>query len=205
MRLHLLTLLGALAAAQPGGAATPAILDALAGDRAALEARAQKLAADCARAGEAAPCYASAWAQYRIASAAFAGGEPAQAGPALVACASTLAAHQDDRRWGAEARALLAGCYGMSIALNPMKGMSLGPQIARLTDEALAAAPESPRAHLFAAQRYANTPTTWGGDVDKARAHTARGLELAARLAAEDAWGREDLAWLARRLADAPD
>ena len=84
--------------------------------------------------------------------------------------------------------------------------MTLGPQTAQLTAEALATAPASPRAHLFAAQRLKNTPPAWGGDPKRAREHAARGLELATQARADDAWGLGDLRWINGELAkDAND
>ncbi len=183
----------------------PAELDALGMDVAALSTRVERLDAACTETRAAAICYARAWAAYRIASAAFANGRRDDAGPALVACATTLSAILADATWGAEAKALLAGCYGMSIALNPMKGMSLGPQTAQLIAEALATAPDSPRAHLFAAQRLKNTPKDWGGDSAKAREHAVRGLELVKQAKPSEAWGRYDLEWILGELEDRAD
>jgi hypothetical protein len=205
MRSIVLLLLAATPLTQAAELPSPADLDAVGMDVATLAEHADRLDAACTAARDAATCYTRAWAAYRIAAAAFASGKQDDAGPALVACATTLAGVTGDATWGAEAKALLAGCYGMSIGMNPMKGMSLGPQTAQLTAEALAAAPDSPRVHLFAAQRLKNTPTAWGGDPDKAREHAARGLELATKAAPADAWGLRDLEWIHGELATAAD
>ncbi len=205
MRSILLALLTVAPFAHADDLPSPTALDAVGMDTAALTAHGERLDTACTTTRDAATCYARAWAAYRIASAAFAGGKQDDAGPALVACATTLSGVTTDATWGAEAKALLAGCYGMSIGLNPMKGMTLGPQTAQLTAEALAAAPDSPRAHLFAAQRLKNTPRAWGGDPERAREHATRGLELATKASADDAWGLGDLKWISGELAKDTD
>jgi hypothetical protein len=83
-----------------------------------------------------------------------------------------------------------------------MKGMTLGPDSARLVAEALDAAPDNPRVHYFAAMRLARTPPAWGGDPVKALAHAkrAQALAVAAPADAMPGWGAAEAAHLIGEL-----
>lgn len=172
------------------------------GDPAPARRAALALGAECDRTRAAAACYGAAHARYVEAALAL-GGDRDAAIEALVDCGVRLAPLASDAAWGAEAKALLSGCYGMSIALNPMKGMTLGPESARLVEQALAAAPDNPRVHYFAAMRLARTPPAWGGDPAKALEHARRAQALAATAPTPGmpTWGASEAAHLAAELA----
>ena len=177
---------------QPSDIAVSAMLASR--DEAALGAAATALSAACSAQRIAAICYRAAHAHYVRALLAMRGDRDAAA-DALVACATTLAPLGSDPALAGEAKALLSGCYGLSIALNPAKGMSLGPESARLIDAALAATPNSPRVHYFAAMRLARTPPAWGGDPAQALVHARRAQELLAdqKAAAVEGWGAAEV------------
>jgi hypothetical protein len=175
------------------------------GDPAPAGRAATALGAECERTRDAGFCYRAAHARYVEAALAFRVDRDA-AVAALVDCGVRLAPLAGDATWAAEAKALLSGCYGLSIALNPMKGMSLGPESARLVAEALAAAPDNPRVHYFAAMRLARTPPAWGGDPAKALEHARRAQALAEATPAPGmpGWGAAEAAHLAAELAAKP-
>ncbi len=169
---------GAIAQSPPEQASDIAVSAMLASrDEAGLGAATAALSAACSKQRIATDCYRAAHAHYMRALLAMRGNRAA-AGDALIACATTLAPLASDPALAGEAKALLSGCYGLSIALNPAKGMSLGPESARLIDAALAATPSSPRVHYFAAMRLARTPPAWGGDPALALVHARRAQEL---------------------------
>lgn len=171
------------------------------GDPAPANEAALALGAACDRSRAAADCYRAAHARYVEAALALDGDRDA-AIDALVDCGVRLAPLASDPAWGAEAKAMLSGCYGMTIALNPMKGMTLGPESARLLGEALAAAPDNPRVHYFAAMRLARTPPAWGGDPVKALEHALRARSLAEAMPADamPGWGAAEAARLVAEL-----
>lgn len=159
------------------------------------------LGAACDATRDAGLCYRAAHARYVQAAIELRGDRDA-AITALVDCGVRLAPLVADPTWAAEAKALLSGCYGMTIALNPMKGMTLGPDSARLVAEALDAAPDNPRVHYFAAMRLARTPPAWGGDPMKALAHAQRAQALAVSAPADamPGWGAAEAAYLISEL-----
>jgi hypothetical protein len=171
------------------------------GDPAPARAAAIALGAACEQSRDAALCYRAAHARYVEAVLSLRGDRDA-AITALVDCGVRLAPLQADPTWAAEAKALLSGCYGITIALNPMKGMTLGPDSARLVAEALAAAPDNPRVHYFAAMRLARTPPAWGGDPAQALDHAKRAMALAAAASTDavPSWGAAEAAHLADEL-----
>lgn len=201
-------LISALLLTAPASASGAAALDdravsALLGGADPVPARAAALAlgAECDLARSPAACYRAAHARYVEAALSLRGDRDA-AIAALVDCGVRLAALKAEPAWGAEAKGLLSGCYGMTIALNPMKGMTLGPESARLVAEALAAAPDNPRVHYFAAMRLARTPPAWGGDPVKALEHARRARSLAEAMPADamPGWGKAEAARLVAEL-----
>jgi hypothetical protein len=154
----------------------------------------------CKAKGDSDSCYQAAYASYLAASLNLESVDTAA--PRLVACAQSLARVRLDPTMAAEADALLAGCYGLSIAINPAKGRSLGPESARLLEQAMQAEPENPRVLLLAAIRLQNTPEAWGGDKKRARELLQQALPLIQRqkpAANRPAWGE---AHIRRLLAD---
>ncbi len=66
------------------------------------------------------------------------------------------------------ARAILSGIYGLKIAYAPMKGMFLGPKSGRHSGQSYEMASEDPTVLLMYGINKYNTPSTWGGDTNKA-------------------------------------
>ncbi len=146
-------------------------------------------------------CYQAAYASYLAASLQLQ--DKDRAAGHIVACAQSLASVSTDATMKAEADALLAGCYGLSIAINPAKGRSLGPESARLLDNAMRLAPENPRVLFLAANRLFNTPEMWGGDKKEARDLLQRALPLIkAEQAAPNrpAWGLSQIERMLRQM-----
>jgi hypothetical protein len=203
--LFLLALLASTATAGATGTSPPddrAVAAFLrGGDPAPAREAAARLDAECGRSGQAADCYRAAHAHWIAAVLALGGGRDA-AVESLVGCGVRLAPLLADPAWAAEAKALQSGCHGLTIALNPMKGMTLGPESARLIDEALSAAPDNPRVHYFAAMRLARTPPAWGGDPVKALEHALRARTLAEAIPADamPGWGAAEAAHLVAEL-----
>ena len=199
--LALLACLGPVAAepAPPDDRAVSALLRG--GDPAPARDAASQLDAACGRTRQAIDCYRAAHAHW-VAAILSLGGARDAAVESLVGCGVRLAPLLADPAWAAEAKALQSGCHGLTIALNPMKGMTLGPESARLVAEALAAAPDNPRVHYFAAMRLARTPPAWGGDPAKALEHATRARALASTIPADavPGWGAAEAAYLVAEL-----
>lgn len=174
------------------------------GELAALITAADGWMQRCRADASAADCYQAGWAHYLVASAHM-GADRERAGASAAACGEALAMHRKDADLGVENEALLAGCYGLAIGLNPMKGMSLGPESARMLAQAQAAQPNNPRVIYFEAQRLKNTPKQWGGDPAKALqlAQQAKALDASAAKAGLPAWGSSELEALIRQLTPA--
>ena len=121
---------------------------------------------------------ARALAQYGAVSACFATGEERTARRLLGQAEQHVKKllRRDDEV--AAYHALIAGIYGMQIALSPMKGMFLGPKNNRHVDRALALDPQCSDGHYQRGASLLNTPAMWGGDVGEA----AVALEKACRL-----------------------
>lgn len=78
----------------------------------------------------------------------------------------------------AEAKALLAGIYGMQIGLRPMRGMTLGPKSGRLLSEAVSLDENCALAYYVMGTSAYSTPETWGGSKTKALEHFTKAREL---------------------------
>jgi hypothetical protein len=172
-------------------------------DPAALATLAGVMAAQCDATEDASSCYLAGYANYSLARRSL--GSTETAAPALVACGTSLERAQRDPQWKAEADALLTGCWGFAISMNPMKGMALGPRSAALAEAALAMAPDSPRVVFLAASRLYYTPAAFGGDKRRAAELVARGLDLATQEEAAPSaiglsWARSELEYLRQQL-----
>jgi hypothetical protein len=180
-----------------------AVIDAfVAADVATLKGNSADLSAACVAQKSAWICYRAAHASYLVAVATLTDA-PADAAKALGECGAASARIGADSALKAEADALLSGCYGLSIAMNPAKGMSLGPASATLLETALKAAPNSPRVHYFAATRLFRTPAQWGGDKKAALEHVKTGQALIAKQSASAEspnWGKAELAALRKQI-----
>jgi tetratricopeptide (TPR) repeat protein len=82
----------------------------------------------------------------------------------------------------ADAWALLAGCYGRMMGMNPMKGMSLGPKANEAIEQAKTLAPKNPRVWIVSGTHDFYTPRLFGGDKERA----LEKFKKAARLAEQD-------------------
>ncbi len=94
-----------------------------------------------------------------------------------------------------ESAALLSSTYGLLIALDQSRAMELGPQIGELQGRALAAGAQNPRVHLIIGQGLANTPTEWGGGIEKGLALINKAIALFATdkpAPLAPTWGREE-------------
>jgi tetratricopeptide (TPR) repeat protein len=97
----------------------------------------------------------------------------------------------------AEAKALLAGIYGMRIALKPIKGMVLGPRSSRLLDQALELNPNCALAYYHRGTSAYNTPEQWGGSKEAALAAFQRAQQLYEKGNTQQNWEYLNaLAWL---------
>jgi tetratricopeptide (TPR) repeat protein len=101
----------------------------------------------------------------------------------------------------ADAWALLAGCYGQMMGMNPMQGMSLGPKASEAMDKAKELAPNNPRVWIVSGTQDFYTPSMFGGDKEAA----LRKFKKAARLAEQESvddplmpdWGHAEAhAWI---------
>jgi tetratricopeptide (TPR) repeat protein len=82
----------------------------------------------------------------------------------------------------ADAWALLAGCYGQMMGMNPMQGMSFGPKSNKAMENAKKLAPKNPRVWLISGTQDYFTPSMFGGDKEQA----LRKFKKAARLAKQE-------------------
>jgi tetratricopeptide (TPR) repeat protein len=102
-----------------------------------------------------------------------------------------------------ETYALLASVYGMQIAaarVSMVAGMTLGPKSTEWMERAVEAGPSNPRVWIMRGISAFNTPSSFGGGLDKAEAHLKRAESLLASDAPEaplPAWGKADVhIWL---------
>ena len=68
----------------------------------------------------------------------------------------------------ADAWALLSGCYGQRMGLDPMRGMSLGPKANDAMSKAKDLAPENPRVWIIDGTSDFFAPSMFGGDKERA-------------------------------------
>ena len=102
-----------------------------------------------------------------------------------------------DRKYSAEAKAMLASVYGFKIAYSPWRGMILGGKISNLMEEALESAPNSALVQKMYAGNQYFTPEMWGGDQDKALAAFLQSNKLFEQKQDTDNWMYLDnLAWI---------
>lgn len=101
----------------------------------------------------------------------------------------------------ADAWALLSGCYGQMMGMNPMRGMSLGPKSSEALKKAKTLAPNNPRVWVISGTQDFYTPSMFGGDKEAA----LRKFQKAARLAEQESvddplmpdWGHAEAhAWI---------
>jgi len=107
-----------------------------------------------------------------------------------------------------ETHAVLASVYGMQIAtsrVSMVAGMRLGPKASESMARAVEAGPRNPRVWVLRGISAFNTPSTFGGGVDKAASYLERALVLFAAdtpRASLPTWGRVDAhVWLGQTYA----
>jgi tetratricopeptide (TPR) repeat protein len=107
-----------------------------------------------------------------------------------------------------ETWALLSSVYGMQIAtsrVSMIAGMRLGPKATEQMERAVEAGPRNPRVWVLRGINAFNTPSTFGGGVEKAEAHLKKALALFVADSARaplPAWGRADAhIWLGQVYA----
>jgi len=147
-------------------------------------------------------CYNASLASYLLALQNMQG-DSDLAAQSLQQCGRFAATAGSNAAFKPESDALLTGCFGLSIAMNPAKGMSLGPKSAEMLQQALAVAPTSPRVHYFAAMRLFRTPAIWGGDAKQALEHAERALALfdeSKSAPTELSWGKAEVAHLLKQI-----
>lgn len=101
----------------------------------------------------------------------------------------------------ADAWALLSGCYGQLMGLNPMRGMSLGPKSSDAIEKAKNLAPKNPRVWIISGTQDYFTPSTFGGDKEQALEKFKKAARLAERESIDDpimpSWGHaEAYTWI---------
>jgi tetratricopeptide (TPR) repeat protein len=101
----------------------------------------------------------------------------------------------------ADAWALLAGCYGRMMGINPMQGMSLGPKANKAMERATTLAPENPRVWIVSGTQDFYTPSMFGGDKERALEKFKKAARLAEQETVDDPlmpdWGHAEAhAWI---------
>lgn len=101
----------------------------------------------------------------------------------------------------ADAWALLAGCYGQMMGMNPMQGMTLGPKSDDAMEKAKTLAPKNPRVWIISGRQDYYTPSMFGGDKEQALKKFEKAARLAGQEESEDplmpSWGHaEAYTWI---------
>jgi tetratricopeptide (TPR) repeat protein len=96
----------------------------------------------------------------------------------------------------ADAWALLSGCYGQMMSMNPMQGMSLGPKSNEAMEKAKEHGPNNPRVWIIDGTSDFYTPGMFGGDKERALKKFKKAARLAKRESVEDplmpSWGHAE-------------
>lgn len=108
----------------------------------------------------------------------------------------------------ADAWALLAGCYGQLMGMNPMQSMSLGPKSEKAMTKAKELAPANPRVWIIDGTSDFYTPSMFGGDKERALEKFKKATRLAEEASKNDplapSWGHADAhAWVGIAQLDA--
>lgn len=101
----------------------------------------------------------------------------------------------------ADAWALLNGCYGQMMGMNPMQGMSLGPKSSEAMEKAMTLAPKNPRVWIISGTQDYFTPSMFGGDKEQALEKFKKAARLAEQESVSDPlkpnWGHAEAhAWI---------
>ena len=101
----------------------------------------------------------------------------------------------------ADAWALLSGCYGQMMGMNPMQGMSLGPKANEAIKKAKKHEPNNPRVWIIDGTSDFYAPSMFGGDKEQALKKFKKAARLAEQASTEDplmpSWGHAEAhAWI---------
>jgi tetratricopeptide (TPR) repeat protein len=101
----------------------------------------------------------------------------------------------------ADAWALLSGCYGQMMGMNPMQGMSLGPKANEAMKKAKKHEPNNPRVWIIDGTSDFYTPSMFGGDKEQALKKFKKAARLAEKESVRDPlmpdWGHaEAYTWI---------
>ncbi len=101
----------------------------------------------------------------------------------------------------ADAWALLSGCYGQMMGMNPMQGMSLGPKANEAMKRAKAHGPNNPRVWIIDGTSDFYAPSMFGGDKEQALKKFKKAARLAEQASTDDplmpSWGHAEAhAWV---------
>jgi tetratricopeptide (TPR) repeat protein len=146
------------------------------------------------------------YAAYRQAIGLYHSGRLGAAAPYIDRAIADLQASSAKLQWP-ETYSLLATVIGLSLALDPSQGMTLGPRMGELSARAAQLGPNNPRVLYLAAVAAFNTPAEYGGSVETARTLIMRSLEAfktekPAPLA--PSWGLSDATEFARLIHALP-
>jgi tetratricopeptide (TPR) repeat protein len=108
----------------------------------------------------------------------------------------------------ADAWALLSGCYGQMMGINPMQGMSLGPKSNKAMETAKEHGPDNPRVWIIDGTSDLYAPSMFGGDKEQALKKFKKAARLAEQGSTDDplmpSWGHAEAhAWVGRARMDA--
>ncbi|AZG74956.1 hypothetical protein [Shewanella livingstonensis] len=121
--------------------------------------------------------YEKAYANYRLAITANIIGQRVIAAQSLTQAQQTLETMLDQQT-SADSQALLAAVYGMQIAVDNSKGMTLGMETTQLLQQATELEPNNPRVSLVKAINAFYTPGAFGGGLDKAQTLASQAITL---------------------------
>ena len=101
----------------------------------------------------------------------------------------------------ADAWALLSGCYGQMMGMNPMQGMSLGPKANEAMKRAKEHGPNNPRVWIIDGTSDFYAPSMFGGDKERALTKFEKAARLAEQASPDDplmpSWGHAEAhAWV---------
>ena len=100
----------------------------------------------------------------------------------------------------ADAWALLSGCYGQMMGMNPMRGMSLGPKASEAMKRAKEHGPNNPRVWIIDGTSDFYAPSMFGGDKERALKKFKKAARLAERETVDPlmpSWGHAEAhAWV---------
>lgn len=148
-----------------------------------------------------------AYALYRAAALGFGSGGASRARPHLERVRPLLETLARSETLP-ETHAVLSSVYGLQIAsarIQSLAGIQLGGKASDAMDRAVALGPTNPRVWMLRGLGAMQTPSAFGGGLDKAETYLRKSLELFAADAPAPplpAWGRADAhIWLGQVLA----